>query len=526
MKIDLTRLHELVNEIYLPVFSFTGRFLVLYGGSGSGKSWSISQKIIYRMITEDNHNILCIRKTGNTLHKSSFALLVGTIKDWGLTELFKINEADGKEKIVFKANGNQIIFSGLDDKEKLKSIYNITSCWIEEASEVEEQDFRELNRRMRGYQGLNKNGTKKYMQFMISFNPISQLHWLKKRFYDIPDKLLIWDTETAKKTIKINRFDTLVIHSTYKDNKYIDEIYKQQMEELKNQDEYEYEIYALGFWGVVGHTYFSGAAITKRINYLAATNYQPVMRGYFEFKTRYDDKEKVVLIDDKTITWVDDPKGCIKIFEKSLKGYPYVIGADTAGEGSDWNVAQCLNNVTDKQVATLALQHDEDLFARQLYCLGKYYSSDGVNALIAVETNFSTHPMKILTDLQYPNQYIREERPDAFTNKLSKVYGFNTNKATRPDALGKLRAIVRDKTDLICDVGTLNEMTTFIVNEKGRPEAAQGSHDDYIMSLAISYYVQFQQTTKIKRSKREKSMIEKDFERKSKALKRQRRGVI
>lgn len=88
------------------------------------------------MITEDNHNFLCVRKTGNTLHKSSFALLVGTIKAWGLENLFKINEADGKEKIIFIPNNNQIIFSGLDDKEKLKSIYNISSVWINKSVQI------------------------------------------------------------------------------------------------------------------------------------------------------------------------------------------------------------------------------------------------------------------------------------------------------------------------------------------------------------------------------------------------------
>jgi phage terminase large subunit len=294
------------------------------------------------------------------------------------------------------------------------------------------------------------------------------------------------------------------------------------MEELKEHDEYEYEVYALGGWGIVGHTYFSGAAITKRINYLTAIDNKPIKQGYFEYKTYFNEREKAVLIDNESITWIDDEKGCIKVYETVKNGYPYVIGGDTAGEGSDWNIGQVLNNVTDQQIAVLALQYDEDLYARQMYCLGRYYN----DALMSIETNFSTHPMKVLTELQYPNQYIREERPDAFTNKLAKIYGFNTNKATRPDALGKLRAIVRDKIDQLHDLDTLNQMTTFIVNEKGRPEAADGSHDDYILALAIAYYCQTQQTIKIKRPKKEKTILEKDFERRAKAFKRQRKGVL
>lgn len=358
------------------------------------------------------------------------------------------------------------------------------------------------------------------MQFMISFNPISQLHWLKKRFYDMHDKTYIHDATAAKAISKVNKYDTLVIHSTYKDNKYIDDVYKKEMEDLKNHSEYEYDVYALGNFGVVGHTYFSGAAITQRINFLTASNHKPLRQGYYEFDTYYNDREKAVLIKDDTIKWIDDPNGYIKIYEEVKQGYPYVLGGDTAGEGSDWNIGQVLNNVTDNQVATLKIQNDEDLYARQVYCLGRYYN----NALVGLETNFSTHPMKILTDLQYPNQYIREERPDAYTNKLSKIYGFNTNKATRPDALGKLRTIVRDKTEQIFDLDTLNEMTTFIVNEKGRPEAADGSHDDLVMALAIAYYIQFQQTTQIKLPKQEKTALEKDLEKRIKALKRNKRG--
>lgn len=130
MKIDLSNLNKIVNPVYKIIFRYTGRYLVLFGGAGSGKSWGIAQKIIVRVLTEDNHNILCARNTGNTIHRSQFALLQATINSWGLADYFQVNEAEGKEKIVCKLNDNKIIFAGLDDVEKLKSIYNITSVWI------------------------------------------------------------------------------------------------------------------------------------------------------------------------------------------------------------------------------------------------------------------------------------------------------------------------------------------------------------------------------------------------------------
>lgn len=519
--VQFGNLNELINDIYIPAFTFTGRFLVLFGGSGSGKSWAIAQKIIYRMITENDHNILCVRATGNTLHRSSFALLKATIINWGCYDLFTINQAEGKEKITCKQNGNQIIFSGLDDVEKLKSIYNITSVWIEEASEVQQEDFRELNRRLRGYEGLNKNGTVKYMQFMISFNPISQLHWLKKRFYDITNKLLIWDAAQAKLMTDTSTCKTLVIHSTYLDNRWIDEAYRDEMEELKAESEYEYNVYALGLWGITGNNYFDGEKLDKRI--LEIQQLRPLKIGYFEYQTYFNSMENEVLIKDESIKWIDDKRnGYIRIYEDVQSGFPYILSGDTAGEGSDWNTGSCINNVTGHQIASLRLNFDEDLYARQMYCLGTYYNT----AMIAVETNFSTHPMKVLTQLSYRNQYIREERPDAFTGTLSKIFGFNTNKSTRPDMLGKLRTVVRDYIEYINDLETLTEMTTFIINEKGRPEAAEGKdiHDDCIMALAIGYQVRDQMTMKVKRSKKDKSIIELDKERLAKQFKKNQQG--
>lgn len=122
MEIDLTNLAKMIPPIYYPAFKYKGRFLILYGGSGSGKSYFAADKFLIRTIKEDNHNLLCVRDTGKSVTKSQFPLLKGEVKRWGLSDLFKINESMGNEKITFKPNGNQIIFSGLDDVEKLKSM--------------------------------------------------------------------------------------------------------------------------------------------------------------------------------------------------------------------------------------------------------------------------------------------------------------------------------------------------------------------------------------------------------------------
>ncbi|MNW56234.1 hypothetical protein D3C74_339420 [compost metagenome] len=165
-----------------------------------------------------------------------------------------------------------------------------------------------------------------------------------------------------------------------------------------------------------------------------------------------------------------------------------MLGGDTAGDGSDNFIGQMINNVTGEQVAVYKNQFDEDLYAEQMYCFGKHYNT----ALESIETNFSTYPVKVLTRLGYSNQFIRE-REDTYTGSMQKTYGFRTDKLTRPAAIAELVTIVRESVHLINDIDTLTEMLTFVRNEKGRPEAQEGAHDDLIMALAIAYYSRSQQ---------------------------------
>lgn len=189
------------------------------------------------------------------------------------------------------------------------------------------------------------------------------------------------------------------------------------------------------------------------------------------------------------IRWIEDKdNGFIKIYEKPKERYPYVIGGDTAGEGSDYFIGQVLDNTNGKQVATLRKQFDEDEYTRQMYCLGKYYNI----ALEGIEANFTTFPIKELERIKYPKQYVRE-REDNYTNKTVKAFGFKTTSITRPLVLAQLQSIVNDHIELINDKDTLEEMLTFVRNEKGRPEAQEGAHDDLVMALAIAYYIREQQ---------------------------------
>jgi phage terminase large subunit len=223
-----------INSAYKPLLDNDKRYLICYGGAGSGKSYFIAQKLIYRLLTERNHKILIIRKVANTLKNSCYDLIKQTISNYGLNDLFQIYKSE--MRIESKLLNSTILFLGLDDVEKLKSITDITSIWLEEATEITEDDFKQVNLRMRGE-------TKYYKQIILSFNPISHLHWIKKYFIDKQD-------------------DEISIHkTTYLDNKWIDDQYKRELEKYKDIDKVYYQIYALGEWGVMGNLVFTNYSI-------------------------------------------------------------------------------------------------------------------------------------------------------------------------------------------------------------------------------------------------------------------------
>lgn len=162
------------NKAFLPLFFDQHRYLVLKGGGGSGKSIFAGRKILERVTTEPGHRWLVVRKVATTIRESCFAQLIGQIAQYYPDCGAKVNKSD--QTISFP-NGSKILTFGLDDREKLKSIYDITGIWIEEASELEEADFNQLDIRLR-------TEFPYYLQIILSFNPISITHWLKRRFFD------------------------------------------------------------------------------------------------------------------------------------------------------------------------------------------------------------------------------------------------------------------------------------------------------------------------------------------------------
>lgn len=186
--------------------------------------------------------------------------------------------------------------------------------------------------------------------------------------------------------------------------------------------------------------------------------------------------------------WTESETGAITLYELPEEGVPYVLGGDTAGEGSDYFTAIVIDNVTGRIAAKLRQKYSEPEYVRQIFALGRFYN----DALVAIETNFSTFPVMKLQEMEYPNQYSRE-REDTYTRQMRKSYGFRTDRQSRPRAIANLVEVFSSHPEWFTDRELLEEMLTFCYNEDHRPEALAGKHDDLVMGAAITYAVRHQQ---------------------------------
>ena len=243
----------------------SSRWAVLYGGAGSSKSYSAAQKILLRSMTEEEHRFCLVRKVGKTIKVSQFALIKDLIDKWGLNDLWNVNRTE--LKFTYKPNGNEIISIGLDDREKIKSLTGVTGFWFEEPTEIDERDLIQMDLRLRGK-------TQNYKQSILTFNPISELHWLKEKYFPpyieqtVKERSfanLLNEYEIDGQKIKLN---TAIYHSTWRDNLFLDIEYKAFLVSLYDTDPAYARIYCDGEWGIIGNlVYPNGYEIIDKGNY-------------------------------------------------------------------------------------------------------------------------------------------------------------------------------------------------------------------------------------------------------------------
>lgn len=239
--IDVEIDEAVFNPVYLPYLNAPQRTQILFGGSSSGKSVFLAQRAIYDLLRGGRNYLVC-RAVGRTIRKSVFNELNKVIADWGLRELFNVNKSDG---IITCSNGYQILFSGLDDTEKVKSITPekgvITDIWIEEATETDRDSVKSLYKRQRG------GSADVPKRMTLSFNPIMQSHWIYQEHF----AGIAW----ANDQTTYNDTALSILKTWYTHNQYLT---ADDIADLENEtDEYYRNVYTYGNWGVLGDVIFT-----------------------------------------------------------------------------------------------------------------------------------------------------------------------------------------------------------------------------------------------------------------------------
>lgn len=207
------------------------------GSAGSGKSVDTAQHYILRLMKDKGRNLVAMRKSDITNRDSTFAELTGAIyRMFGdkAEQYWQINKSP--LQLTCRPNGNKIIFRGMNDdkqREKLKSITfqhgKLTDVWLEEATEFVQDDLEIIDDRLRGELPGDQ-----FYQIRMTFNPVNRQHWIKRILFDIPDP------------------NVLTHHSTYLNNRFIDDAYRARMERRRLVDPEGFLIYGLGEWGEIG----------------------------------------------------------------------------------------------------------------------------------------------------------------------------------------------------------------------------------------------------------------------------------
>lgn len=213
----------------------------------------------------------------------------------------------------------------------------------------------------------------------------------------------------------------------------------------------------------------------------------PYRQGFFKFRWNDEDSKDFIL--NSTIEFVDSPIGMIKIYEQPKSHGFYVLGGDTAGDGSDFYAGTMIDNTTGKRCATLHGKVDADIYTWQMYCFGAYYNW----AMEAIEINFNIFPVIELKRLKYPHQYKREEY-DRISKTYQEKFGWKTDGNTRPQIISEEQSFIKDHIDLFTDITMLEEALSFVYDENMRPDATEGKHDDMLFSDMIAQATRGQQS--------------------------------
>lgn len=336
-----------MNDIYIDWLNKKQQTQIFFGGSSSGKSFFICQKIVLDCL--QGVNWMCCRNVARTIRNSVYNQVVKTISEMGLNDLFRINKSDMVISCLY--NGCQILFTGLDDVEKVKSITPakgvLERIFIEEATEIKEDAYMQLTKRLRGISPNDK-------YIVMAFNPILKSHWIYKKFFGK------WEDNKNSYEDK----DVCILKTTYKDN---DMLTDEDKEKLENEsDPYYYNVYSLGNWGVLGNIIFKNwevVDLSDKVNQFDNI-YIGCDFGYSSdpnalIKIHYDGKRKTIYVfdehyqsgmtDDELVRVAKnfagscyvmcdsaEPKTINYMATNNIKALPVIKGADSINRGIRW----------------------------------------------------------------------------------------------------------------------------------------------------------------------------------------------
>ena len=341
---------EVFNDVFLSHLDNMARTQICYGGSGSGKSVFMAQRCIYDVM-KGGRNYLVPRQVGRTIRGSVFTEINRVINSWGVQELFTVNKTD---MLITCSNGYQIIFAGLDDIEKLKSLTPakgaLTDIWVEEATETDRDTIKQLYKRQRG-------GDKSIpKRLTMSFNPILQSHWIFEEYFST----IAWtDEQTEYFSDELSILKTWYIH-----NKFLTE---GDITDLENEtDPYYFNVYTLGNWGILGNVIFTNWVVqdlsTMRNQF---TNTRNGLDFGFSSdpaalsRSHYDNSRKIIYIfeevyergltnpqlateirpligRDMVVCDSAEPKSIQELRDHGINAYPAEKGPDSVNFGIQW----------------------------------------------------------------------------------------------------------------------------------------------------------------------------------------------
>ena len=229
-KSNTISLRDIVGQGYDQMFAHHGRYICIKGSRASKKSKTTAIYVILKMLREPKGNVLCLRNTQTSLRDSMFSDLKWAIERLGVQQYFKYRE--NPLQITCTLYGTKILFRGLDDPLKITSLsYDtgvLTTQWWEEAYEIDdEEDFAKIDESMRG---ITPEGHEK--RVILTLNPWSDKHWIKKRFFDVEDP------------------DILAFTTNYLMNEWLDDADRKLFEDMKRRNPRRYRVAGLGEWGV------------------------------------------------------------------------------------------------------------------------------------------------------------------------------------------------------------------------------------------------------------------------------------